>query len=173
MAVTTPKQKPEPSSISTLIIICGRCLRLLNATYFVELFKQPFFLLLDCQVRIIQQQSVLCFPQWADVAMLVDIIPVVSRSPESRRSWLPGLSPSTRRNGVGHGSQGVAVTKIFNSASGKTVVPMSRPSITMPFSFPIACCCATISVRTKSSALMGLTLDDTSIVGFCSPHLHR
>ena len=50
-----------------------------------------------------------------------------------------------------------AVTNIFSSASGKTTVPMSLPSMTIPLAFPISCCCFTKASRTKPKAAIGLT----------------
>lgn len=40
-------------------------------------------------------------------------------------------------------------------------MPISRPSMTIPFRSPIFCCAATIAVRTKGMTLTGLTLSDT------------
>mgnify|MGYP007122536239 CR=1 FL=1 len=54
--------------------------------------------------------------------------------------------------------------KIFSSASGKTVVPMSRPSITTPRRRPICCCMATSLARTSQIELTALTQLLTSIV---------
>ena len=63
MAVVTPKQKPEPSSISTLTIGC-----------FLELFCQPLFLFGNGHVAVVQQNSIFGFPQGTDFPVLVDII---------------------------------------------------------------------------------------------------
>ena len=46
-------------------------------------------------------------------------------------------------------TSGAASRKIFTSASGKTAVPMSRPSITTPPLAPSARCCSTIHARTR------------------------
>ena len=61
-------------------------------------------------------------------------------------------------------TSGEAVTNIFNSASGNTVVPMSLPSITMPFCFPISRCCVVRHSRTNGSAATRLTFCETSSV---------
>jgi hypothetical protein len=45
--------------------------------YFSELFRQPFLLLFDAQIRIVEQQSVICFAQWTHFTMLVDVIPLL------------------------------------------------------------------------------------------------
>ena len=53
--------------------------------------------------------------------------------------WRKRRSPRT---------SGAASRKIFTSASGNTLVPMSRPSITTPPAAPICRCRATIQART-------------------------
>jgi len=53
---------------------------------------------------------------------------------------------------------------VYGAAGGKTAVPMSRPSMTIPPSAPKACCWAVRNSRTKPSAAMGLTKEATSIV---------
>ena len=45
--------------------------------YFSELFRQPFLLLFDAQIRIVEQQSVICFAQWTHFTILVDVIPLL------------------------------------------------------------------------------------------------
>src|SRR6266704_2712948 len=47
-------------------------------------------------------------------------------------------------------TSGVASKKIFSSAWGKTTVPISRPSITMPPPAPARCCSATRTARTAA-----------------------
>src|SRR5690606_2281517 len=61
-------------------------------------------------------------------------------------------------------ASGEAVRKILRSASGSTVVPMSRPSTTMPVTAAaaIARCSSVIRVRTSGTALTALTLAVTS-----------
>lgn len=63
-------------------------------------------------------------------------------------------------------ASGEAVRKIFRSASGSTVVPMSRPSTTMPAGADPARvrCSSVIRARTSGTALTALTLEVTSCV---------
>lgn len=63
-------------------------------------------------------------------------------------------------------ASGEAVRKIFRSASGSTVVPMSRPSTTIPSwaAAAIERCSSVIRVRTSGTALTALTLEVTSWV---------
>lgn len=63
-------------------------------------------------------------------------------------------------------ASGEAVRKIFRSASGSTVVPMSRPSTTMPAGADPARvrCSSVIRARTSGTALTALTLEVTSWV---------
>lgn len=63
-------------------------------------------------------------------------------------------------------ASGEAVRKTFRSASGSTVVPMSRPSTTIPFSVDAASerCSSVIRARTSGTALTALTLEVTSCV---------
>jgi len=58
---------------------------------------------------------------------------------------------------------GRAVMNIFRSAFGNTVVPMSRPSITMFRLWPSCRCRATIACRTSLTALTSLTFSETRI----------
>ncbi len=76
---------------------------------------------------------------------------VAARSPAS----LPLSSPLRRAARA----SGEAVRKILTSASGRTVVPMSRPSTTMPCgaSAAMARWSSVIRVRTSGTALTALT----------------
>ena len=56
----------------------------------------------------------------------------------------------------------IAAVPFVSSAFGNTVVPISRPSITMPLSSPIFCCCSTSASLTKGTAAIGLTWLETS-----------
>ena len=61
-----------------------------------------------------------------------------------------------------------AVINSFNSASGNTTVPISRPSKITPLARLIACCCSTIALRTADIVATGLTDSDTRIVQILS-----
>ena len=89
--------------------------------------------------------------------------PASSHSPALPRKKRGSPSPLAHPPGAWHVPPATAITKSFNSASGNTTVPISRPSITMPFAFPISCCLATNARRTKPRVATGLTLSATSM----------
>jgi hypothetical protein len=85
-----------------------------------------------------------------------------SRVAERSVASLPFSSPLRREARA----SGEAVRKILRSASGRTVVPMSRPSTTMP---PVASAAmerwsSVMCVRTSGTALTALTAEVTSWV---------
>ena len=65
-------------------------------------------------------------------------------------------------------ASGLAVRKTFTSASGKTTVPMSRPSATTSPLSPSARWWATMTSRTAGTAETGETARSTSAARICS-----